>query len=123
MRHIHAYYRSVYLTSSVGVTTLASPSWLCDDARMRTRVPAVVLPSELGEFTDEVRRVFAELGRTFGSESLAGECSPLVDVYETDQTVEIVADMPAVEQGALRIIVKGAGVLIAGEKAPRRGPH
>ncbi|HEY7170523.1 MAG TPA: Hsp20/alpha crystallin family protein [Vicinamibacterales bacterium] len=86
---------------------------------MRSRIHAVVLPSEAGEFADDVRRIFAELGRTLG-EQLTGECSPAIDVYETDETVEITADMPAVAPDALRIVAKGQTILIAGLKIPRR---
>jgi len=77
------------------------------------------LPSETGEFADDVRRIFSELGRTLG-EQLTGECSPAVDVYETDETVEITADLPAVPTDALRIVAKGQTILIAGLKIPRR---
>jgi HSP20 family protein len=87
---------------------------------MRQRIHAVALPSEIGEFSDEVRRVFLELGRVFGADSLAGECSPPVDVYETDDSVDISVDLPGVDPTAVRIICKGDSVLIAGEKAPRR---
>jgi HSP20 family protein len=86
---------------------------------MRSRIQAVVLPSEAGEFADDVRRIFAELGRVLG-EQLTGECSPAVDVYETDETVEITADLPAVSADSLRIVAKGQTILIAGLKIPRR---
>jgi HSP20 family protein len=86
---------------------------------MRSRIQAVVLPSEAGEFADDVRRIFSELGRTLG-EQLTGECSPAVDVYETDESVEITADMPGVETDAVRIVAKGQTILIAGLKIPRR---
>jgi len=89
-------------------------------AAMRPRIHAIAVPSETGEFADEVRRVFAELGRVFGTESLAGECAPAVDVYETDDTLEIAVDLPGVSASAIRIIAKGDAVLIAGDKAPRR---
>jgi HSP20 family protein len=88
---------------------------------MRSRVHAVVVPSELGDFADEVRRVFLELGRTFGLESLAGECSPALDVFETDDAIEITVDLPGVDASAVRIIAKGSALLVAGEKAVRRG--
>jgi HSP20 family protein len=88
---------------------------------MRTRVQAVVLPSEVGDFGDEVRQIYRELGRTHGLETLAGECSPPLDMYETDEAIEISVDLPGVEPSAVRIVVKGTAVLIAGEKAPRRG--
>ena len=88
---------------------------------MRSRIQAVVLPSEVGEFADEVRRVFLELGRAYGPESLTGECSPPIDVFETDEHFEIAIDLPGVAVQAVRIVIKGSGVLVAGEKSPRRG--
>ena len=87
---------------------------------MRPRVHAIAFPSEIGDFAAEVRQVFLELGRVYGSESLAGECSPPLDVYETDDTLEIVMDLPGVDPAAIRVIGKGDSVLIAGEKAARR---
>jgi HSP20 family protein len=87
---------------------------------MRQRIHSLTLPSEIGEFSDEVRRIFLELGREFGGESLAGECSPSIDVYETDDTVDIAVDLAGVDPAAVRIVCKGDSVLIAGEKAPRR---
>jgi HSP20 family protein len=94
---------------------------VCDHAEMRPpRVHAVAFPSEVGDFSDEVRRVFLELGRVFGPESLAGECSPSIDVLETDDTLEIAMDLPGVDPAAIRIVAKGDAVLIAGEKVARR---
>jgi HSP20 family protein len=87
---------------------------------MRPRIHSIAFPSEIGEFAEDVRRVFQELGRTFGSESLAGECAPLVDVYETDDMLEITVDLPGIDPAAVRVIGKGDSVLIAGEKAARR---
>ena len=87
---------------------------------MRSRIHAVVSPSEIGDFTDEVRRVFLELGRAFGTESLAGECSPAIDVFETDDALEIAMDLPGVDRVAVRVVAKGDSILIAGEKAARR---
>ncbi len=88
---------------------------------MRSRVHAVVLPSEIGDFADEVRRAFFELGRTFGLESLAGECSPALDVFEADDAVEITVDLPGVDVSAIRVIIKAGAVLVVGEKPVRRG--
>ena len=87
---------------------------------MRPRLHAIAIPSELGDFSDEVRRIFVELGRVYGSESLAGECVPPVDVYETDDALEIAVDLPGVEPAAVRVIAKGDSILIAGDKAARR---
>jgi HSP20 family protein len=89
---------------------------------MRTRVHAIVLPSEaLGDFAEEVREIFNELGRGYSLESLAGECTPPIDVYETDAALEISVDLPGVDLAAVHILVKGSQVLIAGDKAARRG--
>jgi len=90
---------------------------------MRSRVHAVLLPSEVGDFADEIRRVFLELGRSFSAQSLAGECSPAVDVFETDEAMEITVDLPGVAASAVRILMKADTVLIAGEKSARRGPR
>ncbi len=87
---------------------------------MRSRIQTVAFPSEIGDFAEEVRRVFLELGRVFGSESLAGECSPTIDVYETDDTLEIALDVPGVDPAAMRVLGKGDSILIAGEKSARR---
>jgi HSP20 family protein len=93
---------------------------LCDDVDMRPRVHALAVSSELGEFADELRQVFQELGRTTSNEGLAGECAPAVDIYETDESVEVIADLPGVDRSAIRILSKGDWLLIAGEKPPRR---
>src|SRR5947207_13430400 len=92
--------------------TLIANSLLCWNAwsgcamirPMRSRVTAIAIPSETGDFADEVRRVFVELGRTFGAESLAGDCSPPVDIYETDDSVVISVDLPGVAPAAVRIL-------------------
>jgi HSP20 family protein len=87
---------------------------------VRSRIHAVAFPSEIGDFSAEVRQVFIELGRVLGTESLTGECSPALDVYETDDALEITVDLPGVDAAAVRVIGKGDSVLIAGEKAARR---
>jgi HSP20 family protein len=84
------------------------------------RVHTVAIPSEIGEFADEVRRVFLELGRVFGADSLAGECAPPLDVYETDDAMEVIVDLPGVDANAVRVMSKGDSLLVAGEKAARR---
>src|SRR6188768_3850098 len=87
---------------------------------MRSRIRAVVLPPEPGEFRDEVRRIFQELERVPGEEGLAGECAPALDVFETDEAVEIAVDLPGVSPESVRLVARGQTLLIAGNKAPRR---
>jgi HSP20 family protein len=89
-------------------------------ASMPPRIHAVALPSEIGDFADEVRKVFLELGRVFGADSLAGECAPPVDIYETDDSIEIAVDLPGVDAATVQVMSKGDAVLIVGEKPPRR---
>jgi HSP20 family protein len=64
--------------------------------------------------------VFLELGRAFGAGLLAGQCSPAIDVYEHDDAIEIVVDLPGVDPAAVRVVAKGDTVLIVGEKTARR---
>jgi HSP20 family protein len=60
--------------------------------------------------------MFLDLGRA----ALTGECSPPLDVLETDDATEIVVDIPAVAPDAVRVVAKGNAVLIVGEKTLRR---
>jgi len=52
--------------------------------------------------------------------TIASECLPAVDVYETDETIEVVVDLPGVDPAAVRIVAKGDSLLVAGDKSPRR---
>jgi HSP20 family protein len=78
------------------------------------------LPSEVADFGEEIRRLFLDLGRSFGTESFTGQCAPPLDMYEHDDAVEIVIDLPGVDRNAVRVLAKGDTVLIAGNKAARR---
>jgi HSP20 family protein len=57
---------------------------------------------------------------------VAGECMPVVDVFETERSVEIVLDVPGVAMDCVRILFKGGVVIIVGEKErpdlSKRGP-
>jgi HSP20 family protein len=77
--------------------------------------------SEIGDFSIELRQFFSELDRAAGSEGLTGECAPPLDVRETDEHIEITMDLPGAAPTAIRILVKGKTLLVAGEKASRRG--
>lgn len=80
----------------------------------------MVIPSESSEFAEELARLLKDVARSAGS-ILTAECSPALDVYETDDAFEIAMDLPGVDINAVRIVAKGNAVLIAGEKIPRRG--
>ena len=51
---------------------------------------------------------------------------PLVDVFETERTVEVVLDLPGVAPGAIRVLFKAGVLLVVGEKErpdlTKRGP-
>jgi HSP20 family protein len=74
---------------------------------------------EIGELADDVRRLFDELERLHpaGGQRVAGECSPELDVFESDHAFEIVVDLPGVRTSAVRVLIKQGTVVVAGEKA------
>jgi HSP20 family protein len=79
--------------------------------------PSVLHAAELGDLAEDVRRLLQELGAASGGRSTAaGDCVPPLDVLETDEAVEILLDVPGVVASSLRVLMKGAVVLIAGEK-------
>ena len=88
---------------------------------MRPRLQVVALPLEVGDFSVELAQIFRELERSLGREPLSGECSPPLDVYESETALEISMDLPGVDPQAVRLVVKGGVMLIAGEKPPKRG--
>lgn len=89
---------------------------------MRSRIHAIALTSEAVEFDEELPQLFRDIARLAGSTGgdLTGECAPAVDVYETDASMEIAMDLPAVPAESVRIVAKGTTILVAGEKRPRR---
>ena len=82
-------------------------------------------PADLAE---DVHRLLDDLARRRPDKRqlVAGECMPVVDVFETDKAVEIVLDLPGVDPEAIRILFKSGVLLIVGEKErpdlSRRGP-
>jgi HSP20 family protein len=64
--------------------------------------------------------VRADIARTSGFSSLTGQCSPPFDIFETDDAVEFVMDVPGVDATSIRIAASGLTLLVAGEKRPRR---
>ena len=73
---------------------------------------------DTADLAEDVRRLFEDLAsrRPDRRHVVAGECLPLVDVYETERSVEVVLDLPGVSAEALRVVIKSGVVLIVGEK-------
>jgi HSP20 family protein len=72
-------------------------------------------PADLAQ---DVQRLFEDLARRRPDRRhvVPGECMPVVDVFETERTVEIVLDLPGVAADALRVLIKSGVVLVVGEK-------
>jgi HSP20 family protein len=70
------------------------------------------------DLADEVGRLFQELARRRPDRRslVAGECTPLLDVLETPQALEIVLDVPGMSADSLLVVVRRGVVLIVGEK-------
>jgi HSP20 family protein len=73
---------------------------------------------EVSDLSDDLRRIFQELDQQGGRPptAAAGQCTPPLDVLETDETVEIVVDLPGVPSSSVRVLLKAGVVLVAGEK-------
>jgi HSP20 family protein len=79
---------------------------------------------ERQDLPDEVRRLFDSLldDGTLPC-STAAECSPAVDVVETDDGVEVSVDLPGVASDDVQVLFTRSVLLIAGQKLPRACDH
>lgn len=88
----------------------------------------MLVSTDVGDLGHEVRRLFEDLAkrRPDRRHMVSGECLPLLDVFETDRSIEIVLDVPGIQVDGLRILIKSGVLLIAGEKerpeSGQRGP-
>ena len=76
------------------------------------------MSADVGDVTADVRRLFEELARQRPDrrQAIVGECLPLLDVFETQDALDLVLDVPGVPAANIRILVKGGVVIVAGEK-------
>lgn len=79
------------------------------------------------DLSQEVRRLFEDLARRRPASRpyVSGECSPTLDVLETEHSIEVLADVPGIPTDGLRVMIKNNVVLIVGEKdraEPARTP-
>jgi len=86
---------------------------------MMSSFSSVPSPGDAQALAEDVGRLFDELasGRPDQRPLVAGECAPLLDVLETDRTIEVVLDVPGVSADSLRVLVKDGVGLVVGEKA------
>jgi HSP20 family protein len=90
-------------------------------------IARMLVSTDVGDLGQEVRRLFEDLARRRPDRRhmVSGECMPLLDVFETERTIEIVLDVPGVTVEGCRIMIKSGVVLVVGEKErpePSRGP-
>lgn len=78
----------------------------------------MLVSTDVGDLGHEMHRLFDELARRRPERRhvVSGECLPLLDVLETDKTIEIALDVPGVTADSLRIMIKAGVVLVVGEK-------
>lgn len=81
-------------------------------------ISRTLISTDVGDLGPDVRRLFDDLARRRPERRhvVSGECVPLLDVLETDKTIEIALDVPGVTADCLRIMIKAGVVLIVGEK-------
>ena len=90
-------------------------------------IARVLVSTDVGDLGQEVRRLFEELNRRRPERRplVSGECLPVQDVFETEQAIEIVLDLPGVTPDNCRVMIKSGVVLVVGEKErpePTHGP-
>jgi HSP20 family protein len=53
----------------------------------------------------------------------AAECSPPVDVLQTEHGIEVLVDLPGVPQAAVQVVLAKSVLLVAGHKLPPTCDH
>ena len=77
---------------------------------------------EASDLAEDARRLLAELDREVpGVASLNSECRPALDVFETQNGVEVVVDVPGVNPDSLRVAIRRDTLLVVGAKAAPTG--
>ena len=77
---------------------------------------------EASDLAEDARRLLAELDREVpGVASLNSECRPALDVFETQNGVEVVVDVPGVNPESLRVAIRRDTLLVVGAKAAPTG--
>ena len=71
----------------------------------------------------ERRELPGELLRLLESHPTAAECTPPLDVIETDRGIEAVIDVPGVPRASIEIIFSRNVLLVAGQKQPMVCEH
>jgi HSP20 family protein len=71
----------------------------------------------------ERRELPAELLRILDATPAAAECTPPLDIIETDAGIEAILDLPGVPRGSVEILFSQNALLVTGQKAPAACDH
>jgi HSP20 family protein len=78
---------------------------------------------DLERVSDELRDFLTWLDESQPDAPACAEYRPPIDVVETAESIDIVADLPGVTTDALRIVFAGGAVVVAGRKAAPTCDH
>src|SRR5687767_11406828 len=71
----------------------------------------------------ERRELPAELLRLLDASPVAAECTPPLDIIETDAAVEAILDIPGVPPESVEILFSASVLLVTGQKLPAACEH
>jgi HSP20 family protein len=71
----------------------------------------------------ERRELPAELLRLLDATPAAAECTPPLDIMETDEAIEAILDLPGVAKSSIEIVFSRNVLLVAGQKLPAVCEH
>jgi HSP20 family protein len=71
----------------------------------------------------ERRELPAELLRLLDASPVAAECTPPLDIIETNAALEAILDVPGVPEDSVEIVLSGNVLLVTGQKLPSRCEH
>ena len=79
---------------------------------------------ERQDLPEDVRRLFDTIWEEWDFlPAAAAECSPPLDVRETDNGVEVLVDLPGVHASAVQVLFARNVLLVAGHKLPPTCDH
>ena len=71
----------------------------------------------------ERRELPAELLRLLDASPVAAECTPPLDIIETNAALEAILDIPGVPEESVEIVLSGNVLLVTGQKLPSPCEH
>jgi HSP20 family protein len=71
----------------------------------------------------ERRELPAELLRLLDATPVAAECTPPLDIIETDAAIETILDIPGVPRDSIEIVFSRNVLLVTGQKLPAACEH